>query len=256
MSAGPLDLNVEVTGNPDGPAAVFFHGLMSSNVQWELHRDRLGQHLHLHLVELPGHGSSSAPDRAEAYGPDVVLQAVHEIRRRAGIDRWWVIGQSLGGAVAMRLVLADPASVLGLIVTNSRAALGKTRTADLKMPATQEEQRTFPFHPIHAKRFPEEIKRRMVESADKMPLHVLEHVRDNAPLWSCRDELDQLSVPVLLVNGRWEKAFQPSVALAREQIRDLTVVELDGGHSINVERPSEFEDAVLEFIAGDPSRGR
>ena len=67
--------------------------------------------------------------------------------------------------------------------------------------------------------------------------------------WRCDDELHQLAMPTLLVNGRWEKAFQPFVEVAQRSIPQLEVVSLEGGHSINIEQPEGFDRAVLAFTA-------
>src|SRR5262249_41710432 len=66
----------------------------------------------------------------------------------------------------------------------------------------------------------------------------------------CRDEVGRLAVPALLVNGTREQAFQPHRDFAAKAIPGLRVVDLDAGHAVNVERPREFESAVLGFVAG------
>ncbi len=89
----------------------------------------------------------------------------------------------------------------------------------------------------------------MVDAADRMDLDGVAHMAANSPSWQSSDELDQLACPVLLVNGVWEKAFQPHVADARGAIADLMIVNLEGGHSINVEQPDAFNDAVVAFLS-------
>jgi pimeloyl-ACP methyl ester carboxylesterase len=62
-------LNVEDTGNRNGPPALLLHGFMSSNLQWELNRERLGAELRLLLTEQPGHGRSPVPMKWPPTGP-------------------------------------------------------------------------------------------------------------------------------------------------------------------------------------------
>ncbi|MCP4226798.1 MAG: hypothetical protein GY773_25945 [Actinomycetia bacterium] len=59
-------------------------------------------------------------------------------------------------------------------------------------------------------------------------------------------------MPALLINGRFEKAFQPCVDQARAAIDDLQVVNLDGGHSVNIDQPEAFDQAIIEFIHSRP----
>ena len=100
----------------------------------------------------------------------------------------------------------------------------------------------------NATRLDEGIKARMVEAADAMALHAVERFLSRRHTWKSTHRMTELAMPVLIVNGRWEKAFQPFVEQAKELIGDLTVVTLEGGHAINAERPDEFNAAVIDFI--------
>lgn len=242
-------LHVDEIGNPDGEPVVFVHGFMSSNVQWELNTERLGRRFRMFLVELPGHGRSPAPEEVEAYGRSAVIGHLEQLRRDRSLDRVWLVGHSLGGAVVARYAMEHPERICGLVVTNSRAMFGLPRRSNQPPPpATLAERRGLPTHPIHAKRFPETVKAKMVEAADAMPTRAIAHLGSNVHGWSAQEELERLVVPTLIVNGRWEKAFQPSVPIARQRIPDVEVVDLEGGHSINVEQPEAFDAAVTSFI--------
>src|SRR3954471_6390055 len=201
---------------------LMIHGLLSGNAQWDPNRDALGRELRMIMVELPGHGRSAAPDAAEDYRAGRILAELERVRSDAGVDRWWVCGQSLGGAVALRYCLVHPDRVLGLILTNTRAAFGVDRPDDDRaasraardprprsMPAST---RDLPLHPINATRLPPDVKARLVDAADAVPLHAVGHFAFQLDAWSSSDQLSRLRVPVLLVNGRWEKLFQPHVA--------------------------------------------
>lgn len=247
-----LRLNYEVTGNPDGEVLMLLHGYMSSNSQWDLNREHLGQHLCLVLVEQIGHGRSPAPEQPEWYEREHTLQALEQIRAEVGIERWWVGGHSLGGAVAIRYALANPDTTKGLLFTNTRAAFGISRPkqADGKpqnpLPANRHD---IPFHPIHAKRYPEDLKAKLVAEADAMADHALVLTSRGSTIYRSVDDMHTLAMPTLLITGRWEKLFRPCVPQARQAIPDFEVVELEGGHSINIEQPEGFNHAVIDFIA-------
>lgn len=248
------ELFVEDTGNPDGPPVLFLHGFMSSNLQWEPNRERLGRELRLLLAEQPGHGRSPGPDDPAAYRADAVLDQLDRIRRDRSIDRWWLVGQSLGGAMLVRYALRHPDRVAGLVFTNSRAVFGLAgKQADGRggsgLPAepTRDQVRALPYHPVNARRLPADLQARMVEVADAMPMSVFRHFRSGGP-WHSTEDLHRLRVPTLLINGRFEKVFQPCVEQARAAIDDLRVIDLDGGHSVNIDQPEAFDQAVLHFI--------
>jgi len=245
-------LNYEVLGNPDGPTLALIHGFMSSNAQWDLNVDRLGAELRLVLIELRGHGDSPAPEDPARYERAVTVASIDEVREAVGCDAWWIGGHSLGGATAIRYAIDHPDRVRGLIYTNTRAAYSTPRnTTDVVSTVTEGlgDLRSLPYHPIHAKRFPEDLKAKMVAIADNMAPHAIRNTVAARNGASSRNDQHRLSMPVLLVNGRYERNFQKYIEVAREQISDLEIVELEGGHSVNIEQAEGFDQAVLAFVA-------
>jgi len=229
------------------------HGFLSSNAQWDLNRQELGEHYRLILVELTGHGGSDGPDDERYYTLEYLASEFERIRVSCGIEDWWVCGQSLGGAVSILYCLTHPNAVRGLIFTNSRAAFGIKREGVSGGVASRPRltsTRDLPIHPINASRLDESIKVSMVAAADVMPLHSVEQFMDRRHTWKSTDQMPELAMPVLLVNGRWEKAFQPFVEQARGLIPDLTVVDVEAGHAVNAEQPQAFNHAVINFISG------
>jgi 2-succinyl-6-hydroxy-2,4-cyclohexadiene-1-carboxylate synthase len=237
------------------------HGLLSSNSQWDANRDALGHKLRLIMVELIGHGRSPMSRDGEDYGPDRLLSEIDRVRAEAGIEQWWVCGQSLGAAVVLRYALTFPHRVLGIIFTNTRAAFGVGRgegrannqARPERAPSTKPvTTRDLPIHPIHASRLPPALKTRLVAAADAVELPVVGHFGRQIDGWRCVDDLAELHVPVLLVNGRWETGFRPHVDEARAAIPHLEVVDLEGGHAINIEQSESFNAAALDFVARHP----
>lgn len=244
-------LHYEVDGPTDAPALLLLHGFMSSNAQWDLNTAALSKQLRLVKVELMGHGSSPTPLEPEPYRLPSTLEYLETIREDLGISSWTVGGHSMGGATTIRYAMAHPEVCDGVVFTNTRAAFALARTNQddvFAVSATPEELRALPYHPIHAKRFPEDLKAKMVAIADHMNPYVLQQVITNRPLISSVDDLHTLTVPATLINGRFERAFQPCVDLATQALPELEIVNLDGGHSVNVEAPDAFDDAVLSFV--------
>ena len=72
------------------------------------------------------------------------------------------------------------------------------------------------------------------------------------------DDLGRISVPTLLVNGVRETAFQPLRDLAAREVPGIALVDLDGGHSVNLDQAEAFNAAVAAFIrrcGGNPGPG-
>jgi pimeloyl-ACP methyl ester carboxylesterase len=55
-------------------------------------------------------------------------------------------------------------------------------------------------------------------------------------------------VPTLLVNGKRERRFQPVRDWLEQTHRNIQIVDLDGGHSVNVECPDAFNRVATAFL--------
>jgi pimeloyl-ACP methyl ester carboxylesterase len=250
-------LNFEVAGDEALPALLLVHGFLSCNLQWAPNRAGLGDHFRLVMAELWGHGKSPTPRKPELYRIDHYVTEFERIRREIGVERWFVCGQSFGAGLAIRYALAHPESVRGLIVTNSRSALNDVSGDAATLGGLAEwealDSRRLPFHPCHAKRFPADLKARMETAADAVPGYALwQATSTTAGELSCRKIAADITAPTLLVNGRFEKIFQPDRDFAAATIPGIEIVDLDAGHSVNIEAQNAFDDALIQFARKNP----
>ncbi len=245
-------LAYETAGDGSRPAVMMVHGLLSSNAQWLVNRDELAQRYRLVMVELWGHGRSPVPHDSGRYSVTGYVEQFERIREELAIERWALVGQSYGAGLAIRYALAEPERCTALIVTNSRSAFGDPargqRRSDRAPRTSPASARDLPIHPIHARRFPEAVKRAMVADADGVPLEAIWNGGRLTRELQCSEVLGELTVPLLLANGVFEKAFQPEVARLRARYPLLEITDLEGGHSVNIEAAPEFNAKVLEFL--------
>ena len=101
---------IEGTGEP----VVLIHGLDSSaRVNWQMPGtiDALARDQQVIAIDLPGYGESDKPDDPAAYGEqwvdDVILLLDHLNIRKAHI-----VGYSMGGMVALKLIAEHPDRVI------------------------------------------------------------------------------------------------------------------------------------------------
>lgn len=247
-------LHVDVSGDPNAPALALVHGFLSSNLQWEPNRAVLQERFRLFEVELWGHGASPSPTDDDAHTIDRYLEELERIRRDHHVERWLVGGQSFSAGIAIRYGLNHPSCTLGVVFTNSRSGLAAPGEIPPRGRLTEEEHADFsardlPMHPRHAKRIPDDLRRRMEDAADAVDTETLLRCLQLTNQLSCRDVVPELQVPCLLVNGRFERIFQPYRAFAEAEMKNLQIVDLDGGHAVNIDAPEGFNDAVIRFAA-------
>lgn len=126
-------IRVRQSGDPAHPPVLLLHGIGRSLEDWDPQHDRLSADHRVISVDLPGFGlSEPMPGRTTLAG---LAEGVAATVAALGEDRpVHVMGNSLGGAVAMRLLAADPARVATLTLVNS-AGFGKEVTLALRILA-------------------------------------------------------------------------------------------------------------------------
>jgi pimeloyl-[acyl-carrier protein] methyl ester esterase len=113
-------LHIESTGH--GPPLVLLHGWAMHSGLWGPLLPRLAKRYRVHAVDLPGHGHSA---ELASFTLDTVVDAL-DAAFRATEHPLTVLGWSLGGLVAMRWALADPARIgrIALVCTSPRFVEG------------------------------------------------------------------------------------------------------------------------------------
>jgi len=101
-----------------GPTVVFLHGLDSDSSVWEPAVQLLADDYLCVSVDLPGHGDSPAPDNAESYSRQAVLDQIDRVL--AGLASPIVlVGHSLGGYLGLAHVITRPGSLAGLVLIST-----------------------------------------------------------------------------------------------------------------------------------------
>jgi pimeloyl-ACP methyl ester carboxylesterase len=78
--------------------------------------NRLAVNRRVILIDRPGHGWSDRPGGAADASPARQAALIVEALDRIGLERFVLLGHSLGGAVATALALAYPARIAGLVL--------------------------------------------------------------------------------------------------------------------------------------------
>jgi len=114
---GPLRIHWREHGS--GPPLLLIHGLMTSSYSWRYVLDGLGARHRLIVPDLPGAGRSAKPDAPMT--PESLTAWIGELQAALGIRGCAAVGNSLGGYLCMRRVLADPGAFSRLVNLHSPA---------------------------------------------------------------------------------------------------------------------------------------
>ncbi len=256
-------MHVDVHGDGRAPHLLLAHGICSSRAQWRPNLAALAEVATPVVVELLGHGRSAAPAEPQAYSVAAYVARFEAIRAELGVERWAVCGQSFGAGLTMNYALAHPERVSAQVFTNSNSALRETlpRLAPeqlaARVAAIEARGRggleAMPFYPKRTGRLAPEVEDALVGDAELISLAGMARgMAYTTGDLSVRDRLAEIQTPTLLVNGRRERGFQALRDLAAREISGIEVVDLEGGHPVNLDCADQFNAAVADFLARHP----
>jgi 2-succinyl-6-hydroxy-2,4-cyclohexadiene-1-carboxylate synthase len=243
-----------------GPYLLLVHGLLSCRFQWMLNISALSKVTRPVVVELLGHGRSPAPESPSFYRPEKYVEAFENIRKRLGVDKWLICGQSLGAALTLRYALDLPQRIIAQAFTNTTSSFREIKymddaRKDIAELARQlleqgpEGIKKIPVHPANARSLRADVKAALIEGCSDLSVQgVVNSICYTRPELSVRDRINTNRVPSLLVCGKREKRFLPFRDFARDHMPCLEIVELDGGHAVNIDAAEEFNDSVSSFF--------
>ncbi len=102
----------------DGPLIVLVHGMAGSAATWDRVIPALAERFAVLALDLPGHGSSAKPADGD-YSLGSFASVVRDLMMTLGLDRGTIVGQSLGGGVAMQFAYQFPSRCERLVLVGS-----------------------------------------------------------------------------------------------------------------------------------------
>lgn len=253
-----MELHYEDNLKNEKTPLLLVHGLFSSRNHWNPNIE-LEDDFRIINVDLPGHGLSPSPEDKKCYLPEEIVVSLDRIRDQLGIQSWAICGQSFGAALTMRYALTYPDKVIANIFTNANGAFRGAWTRDFRTRHNERLEKircegqagmlALPYHPVHAHRFPKNIHDTLCADASLIPTHAMVNIFETTmPRLSVRNDMKRLKPPTLLINGKWERAFQDTRKWLEDNYPNIEIVDLEGGHSINIEQPVAFNKALKKFI--------
>jgi pimeloyl-ACP methyl ester carboxylesterase/putative sterol carrier protein len=118
LSAGGHTLSTFVVG--EGPTVVLLHGLAATKLSYLPLLPALARRYRVVVPDLPGHGESTKPRASytPAYFAGVVLSLLDEL----GVGRAALVGNSMGGRIAMEVAAGAPERVSSMALLDPAAA--------------------------------------------------------------------------------------------------------------------------------------
>ena len=244
----------------EGTPILFLHGSgtgVSAAANWWLNLPQIGEQARCIAIDTIGYGQTVvAPNTA--YG--IRAWVDHAIRTldALGIEKTWVVGNSLGGWLAFQMVLDYPERVLGIV---SMGTGGAKQTAALKAHANPELtvegiKKTLSMFVVNKDLITDElVKVRFASAANDYASNRLMDVvgardRDRFEFPLDFDKMKDITVPVLLIHGVQDVV----IPVSRSWDILNTVPHADAhifsqcGHWSQVEKAEEFNTVIKNYL--------
>lgn len=229
-----------------GHDILFVHGSGADHTCWGNQIKALSNQFRVSALDLSGHGRTKYREGAglKIYTQDV-LSCINKL-----CDKPFLIGHSLGGAIALNIGLNFPDQIigLGLIGTGARLRvlpeLLELIEQDMQKAVEFILDRAFSSHP--PSQLLEKSRRMILRNGQKALL------RDfmTCDGFDIMEKLDQITLPTLVICGHVDQLtpVKYSKYLA-ENIPDSRLEIIDqAGHMLMLEKPGSLNQVLAEFL--------
>lgn len=258
---------LEVTDTGSGPALLLVHGFGGAKEDFADHIDALAARHRVVTFDHRGHGESDCPPDIDAYSLDRMATDVISVADALGIDTFRLLGHSMGGMVARRVVLAQPRRVDALVLMDtSPGPIANIDRDAMEAAATVMLDEG------------KEVLKPLLDAAATLATPAYEHLLAERPgfqefedrkwqalsgvMWAAMArqiarQPDQLALlagvrcPTLVIVGEQDASFVDGSRQMAATIPGAELVVVPGaGHSPQFENPGAWLDALERFLAG------
>lgn len=249
--------------NPDGhPPVLLLHGLGASGSSWILQFEPLIAAGFRPLApDAPGFGSS--PYEGHGWSIRRTADQVAALVRELAAAPAHVVGISMGGVIAQQLTLDYPQLVRRLVLASTfsylrpdslRGWLYFARRAILVHTVGLPTQARLVARHLFPEPAQEPIRQELIRQITQADPRAYRAAMRALGLYNSSPRLGEIARPTLVITG----ALDTTVPVRNQRvltggISDCTQVVLTGaGHAASVEKPDEFNQAMLGFLTREP----
>jgi 3-oxoadipate enol-lactonase len=263
-----VELEVQIDGS--GPGLLLVHGHGGAKEDFADHNERLAQQHTVVTFDHRGHGSSDHPTEPGSYSLARMRADTWAVADAVGLDRFRVLGHSMGGMVVRRMPLEQPERIEALVMMDTStgpipdlvpelvemaASVGLTEGKEalkaLLDSASPLDNSAYQKLLVERPGYQEFQDRKWADTSVVMWSTIAREVvrqTDDLPL------LRELSCPTLVIVGELDLPFVPgSYAMAGQIPGAALEVIRNAGHSPQFEAPDRWIEVLEQFLTTLPA---
>jgi pimeloyl-ACP methyl ester carboxylesterase len=276
--ADGLSLQLHVWSE-EGVPFLMLHGFGNEGHVWDDLAPLVAPHYRTLALDLRGHGDSDR-DPELRYHHDAVADDVAAVCEALGLSRVVLVGHSFGGRAAMRFAGRHPDRLAGLVIVDAGPDLDARGVLRIRLDVEQSDPsfgslaeveralaRAYPLarpevvarmarHGTRRRedgRFERKTDPRFGAGPERLtPEELVKRMRaESDALWA---DLRRVSCPALVVRGAASDILSADTAerMAEEALIRGSLAEIPrAGHSVMIDNPDAFAEAITRFALAD-----
>ena len=232
-------------GGHGGVPVIFLHSFGGDSSHWASQLDHLRHHRRALAIDLRGHGKSAKPKDRD-YSVDAFVRDLEVVVRELKLERFVLVGHSLGAAVANAYAGKHPRQVAGVVLVGAggRMPAEQSQKVMASLDANYNQTMTQYMDRLVEDAQPH-VRTELVAQLGKMPredaMAIIGALFKDDPL----PAYDRYKGPRLLVYS----AKSDSTGGLQTVRKDAKQVPIEGtSHWPHLDKPKEFNAALDEFL--------
>ncbi len=241
---------------------VMLHGYLESMIVWDDFARLLTPEVRVVTLDLPGHGISEVV--GDVHTMEFLADTVYEAMRHLGIDKYTIVGHSMGGYVALALCERHPEVLDGIVLLSSTPnpdtdEKRKGREREIALINSGRKELIAPA--AAAAGFAVDNRTRMADEIEDLTEQVLitdddgitALLRGMAARHDTNEMLRKSPVRQLFIFGEKDPhiSLETAQALASSHPQAKVVWLKNSGHMGFLEEPTAAAQAILSFVKGE-----
>ena len=256
--------HLEIHQNTKGfPYLFLMHGFMGSGSVFSELIDNISKLCNPVTIDLMGHGKTGGSDKPEHYTHKQQVSDLKSVLGRLALDDLYIYAYSMGGRLALHLVMNHPKLFKGLILESSGCGIQdkESRNKRKNLDENRAVEITSDFDSFIKKWNRNSL---FQNSSAKNEDEYNQYLRKQNPQYMAAslrgfgsgvmpplcDKLEKLQVPCLLLTGSEDRKYRSQMSEMEKNIpeAELAIIQ-KAGHRIHVDRPEKIAKIIQPFLS-------
>jgi proline-specific peptidase len=265
IMANGINVNYEFVGQ--GKFLTLIHGAGDNLNAWFNQVPAFAKRYRVLTYDVRGHGQTEIPDGALT--TELWVEDLYALLKALNISETFLLGHSMGGAIALQFTLAHPSMVKALILSNSGGArprgaesseairqMAANRQAQIDaikkegLEAVIKDRFNRMFSPGFMDKHPDTAtwyRSVLLQNKPEGYLRVMEHMGGRTAV---PPDVSKITCPTLVIGGEYDFGGPDGAKATQKAIRGSQLKIFPTGHAPAIEVPQEYNETVLKFLAG------